>query len=131
MRHFNIHRSFISNEPGFSLIETTVALAVLGIIVVTFLTGVMISTKAAFTNDEMATAESLARGQMEWIKHTSYNTTGYLPAAIPGGKDYINYSVNIAADPLNNPDDGIQKITVTVNRSGEQLVTLESYKVDR
>ena len=67
---------------------------------------------------------------MEWAKSANYtdNTTQYSPAPIPGGKDYINYSANITAQPLHN---GIQKIIVTVNRSDEQVFTLEGYKVER
>ena len=133
MRLFGIYRVFICRESGISLLETMIALAILGIIAVTFLNGLVITSKAAFTIDEQATAESLARSQMEWTQNTDYtdNATGYSPASIPGSKDYINYSANITAEPLNNPDDGIQKITVTVSRSGEQVITLETYKVDR
>ena len=113
--------------------EALVAVAVLGTIAVTFLSGVVTTSKAAFTADERTTAESLARIQMEWAKSANYtdSTTQYSPAPIPGGKDYINYSANITAEPLHDPDEGIQKITVIVNRSGEQVITLESYKVDR
>ena len=89
-----------------------VALAVLGTIAVCFLSGLVTTSKAAFTADEQATAQSLARSQMEWIKNASYNATGYSSARIPGSKDYINYSANITAEPLHDPDDGIQKITV-------------------
>ncbi|GAI30919.1 unnamed protein product, partial [marine sediment metagenome] len=49
----------------------------------------------------------------------------------PGGKDYINYSAIITAEPLHDPDDGIQKITVTVKRSDKEVIKLEGYKVDR
>jgi len=113
--------------------ETLVALAILGTIAVVFLSGLVTTSKAAFTADEQATAESLAQSQMEWVQNASYsyNATGYSPASIPSGKDYINYSVNITAEPLHNPDEGIQKITVTVKHSGEQVITLEGYKVER
>ena len=50
---------------------------------------------------------------------------------IPDSRDYIDYAVNVTAESLNNPDDGIQKVTVIVGRSGEQVFVLESYKVDR
>ncbi len=131
MRLFSLSRVFICRESGVSLLETVVALAILGTIAVTFLSGVAITSKAAFTTDERATAESLAQSQMEWTQNASYNTTGYLLAPIPNGKDYINYSVNITAQPLPGGNVGIQKIIVTVNRTDEQVFTLESYKVDR
>lgn len=126
-------RVFTCRESGVTLLETVVALAILGTIAVTFLGGLVTTSRAAFTVDERATAESLAQNQMEWAQNANYtdNATQYSPAPIPAGKDYINYSANITAQPLHDPDDGIQKITVTVNRSGEQVFMLESYKVDR
>ena len=110
-----------------------VALAILGTIAVTFLSGLATSSKASFIADEQATAESLARSQMEWAKNADYvyGANQYSPAPIHSGKDYIDYSVTIAAEPLHDPDDGIQRITVTVEHSGEGVITLEGYKVDR
>ena len=133
MRLFRMFRVFTCRESGATLLETVVALAILGTIAVIFLGGLVTTSKAAFMTDERATAESLARSQMEQVINASYNATGYSPASIPTGKDYVNYSANITADPLplHGPDDGIQKITVTVKRSGEQVFTLEAYKVDR
>lgn len=128
MRLFSVLRVILCRQSGVSLIETTVALFVLGTIAVTFLSGLVITSQASFTTDERATAESLAQSQMEWVQNTSYNTTGYLPASVPGSSDYTNYSANITAESLGT---GLQKITVTVNRSGEQIFTLEGYKVQR
>ncbi len=118
-------------ESGFSLIETVVVLAVLGTVAVIFLTGMMISSKAAFITDEQSTAESLARSQMEWAQSASYNGAGYSTVPIAIGKDYINYSANITTQSLHTPEDGIQKITVIVSHSGGQVFTLEGYKVNR
>jgi len=133
MQLFRMLRVFTCRESGTTLLETVVALAVLGTIAVTFLSGLVTSSKAAFIVDEQATAESLAQSQMEWAKSANYtdNATQYSPAPLPGGKDYINYSVVIAAEPLHFPDDGIQKIYVTVEHSGEAVIVLEGYKVDR
>ncbi len=120
-------------ESGGTLLEMVVALAILGTIAVIFLSGLVTTTKAAFTADERATAESLAQSQMEWAQSAnySYNATSYSLAPMPGGKDYINYSAAIAAESLHAPDVGIQKITVTVNHSGEGVIILEGYKVYR
>ena len=116
-----------------TLIETIVALAILGAISVTFLSGLATTSKAMFTTDEQTTAESLAQSQMEWVKNTDYvyDATQYSPAPIPNSKDYINYSVVITAEPLHDPDDGIQKITVTIKHSDKGLTKLKGYKVDR
>jgi type II secretory pathway pseudopilin PulG len=120
-------------ESGITFLETIVSLAILGTIAVTFLSGLAITSQAIFIADEHTTAESLARSQMEWVRNTPYvyDATTYSAAPIPGGKDYVNYTVAIAAEPLHATDDGIQKITVTVKHSDKSLIELGSYKVDR
>jgi len=125
-------KSTKNNESGVSFLETLIALAVLGAIAVTFLTGIATSTKAAFIGDQQATAESLAQNQMEWIKNAEYVPDApQYSAPMPDSVDYANFSVEIVAEPLHSPDKGIQKIIVTVRHSGKGITTLESYKVDR
>ncbi len=133
MRLLRILGKFTGRESGVTFIETVVALAILGVIAVAFLNGLTTTSKSAFTADEQTTAESLAQSQIEWVKNASYsyNATTYSPAPIPSGKDYLNYSALITAEPLRDPDDGIQKITVTVKRSDKGVIKLEGYKVDR
>ncbi len=120
-------------EAGVALLEAMVAMAILGIIAVTFLSGLATASRATFISDEQATAESLAQSQMEWVKNASYlyDATEYSPASIPSDKDYVNYSVIIAAESLDSPDNGIQKITVAVKHSDKGVIKLEGYKVDR
>ena len=120
-------------EMGQTLAEMAVALAIIGVIAVVFLTGVSTSTKAAFINDEKATAQNLAQSQLEWVKIGNYvdGATQYSSAPIPPGKDYVNYLATITAQPLQNPDNGIQKIIITLSRSGKQVFVLEGYKVNR
>ncbi len=116
-----------------ALIETLVAMALVGSIAVTYLSGLATTFKATMVADEQSTAESLARSQMEWVKTVTYvsGTANYTATAIPSGSDYTGYSVNITAAALNTPDDGIQKITVAVKHGGKQLISLEGYKVNR
>jgi len=133
MRLFRMLRIFTGRESGVTFLETVVALAILGVIAVTFLNGLTTASKSTFIADEQTTAESLAQSQIEWVKNAdySYNATTYSPAAMPAGKDYINYSVLIMASPLHDPDDGIQKIIVAVQHSDKGVIKLEGYKVDR
>ena len=123
----------MKSQMGFTLIETLVALAILGIVAVSILSGMATTSKATAIADERATAESLARSQLEWVKNADYvySATEYSPAPIPDGKDYVGYSAIIVAEPLHDPDDGIQKIIITVKRSDKVVITLEGYKVDR
>lgn len=120
-------------ESGMTLLETLVALAILGAVAVTFLGGLATTSRAAFINDERATTESLARSQMEWCKNADYDDSAaqYPSAPIPDHRDYVDYSATITAEPLHNPDEGIQKITVIIKRSGKEITRLEGYKVDR
>ena len=124
---------FTGRESGVTLIETVVALALLGLIAVAFLSGLATTSKASIIATEQSTAESLARSQIEWAKNVAfvYDTTEYSPAEVPSGEDYVGYSAIIAAEPLNSPDDGIQKITVTVKHYDKEVLQLEGYKVDR
>jgi prepilin-type N-terminal cleavage/methylation domain-containing protein len=120
-------------EKGLTLIETLVAVSILGTISVSFLNGLTAATKSVYLADEHSTAVSLAQSQMEWVKNAGYiyDATTYAAAPLPDGKDYLNYTVVITAQRLHNSDDGIQKITVTVKHSDEGVVILEGYKVDR
>ncbi len=60
------------NEAGIGIIETLIALALLGIIAVGFLSGLGTASKAIIIADERTTAESLARSQMEYAKNLTY-----------------------------------------------------------
>lgn len=136
MRRFRVVRMpsiFIRRESGVTLIETVVALAILFTIAVTFLSGLATTSRAVFSADERNTAQSLVQSQMEWAKSVDYvyDATEYSPGPIPSGKDYINYSATIAVESLHYPDDGIQKITVTIKHSGKGIIKLEGYKADR
>ncbi len=120
-------------ERGFALVESLAALALVGTIVIGYLSGLASSERAAAIVDEQSTAESMARTQMEWVKKAAYSpsATTYSPAAISSFSDYTGYSVNITAAALNTPDDGIQKITVAIRHVGRNILTLEGYKVNR
>ncbi len=133
MRLIRRLKLFARREPGVSLMETVVALGILGAISVTFLSGLATTSRATFIADEHTTAGSLAQSQMEWARNTGYvyEAVAYTAAPIPAHKDYLDYSASIAVQPLHAPDDGIQKLTVTIQHSGRGIVLLEGYKVDR
>ncbi len=124
----------IKNERGIGLIEVLVALAILGIVAAAFLSGLATATKAIYIADVRTTAESLARSQMEYVKNQPYDDT--LPIAYDEISD-PDFNIDITAERLDpegdgfDDDDGIQKITVTVEFQGEVKITLEDYKVDR
>lgn len=121
-----------SSELGVTLIETLVSLAIVGIVTSAFLGAMASASQATLITDEQTAALSLAQSQMEYVKTLDYirETTEYPPASIPSDEDYANYSATIEAEPLHTPDDGIQKITVTISHHGKEIITLEAYKVE-
>ncbi len=127
----------MKSEKGFSLIETMVALAIMGLVAVGFLSGLATSSRAVIIAKEQTTAQSLAKSQMEYIKEQPYDGVNNPPvynyiSDIPA--TYVVHYTATRLDPEgdgNADDDGIQKIVVTVERNGKTLVRLEDYKVDR
>ncbi|HEY55002.1 MAG TPA: type II secretion system protein [Dehalococcoidia bacterium] len=74
----------MKNEKGFTLIGVMIALALLGVIAVAFLGALATASHAIIVADEHATAESIARSQMEYVKNQPYiPATDYDPD-VPG-----------------------------------------------
>jgi len=122
----------MKDERGFSLLETLVALAILGVAAAVFLSSLATTSKATIINEEQTLAESLVRSQVEYVKSCTYQ---------PGTSEYdvnpaltvpVNWSVPPpAVAPLHGSDDGIQIVTVSALRNGETILSVETYKVDR
>jgi prepilin-type N-terminal cleavage/methylation domain-containing protein len=110
-------------EKGMTLLETILALAILGIISASFLGGLAMTSTARLTADERASGKILAESIMEGIKKelyaTSYNIT------IPS--EFAGYAANVTVVENNN----IQDITISVQHRSREVLTLESYKVNR
>jgi len=150
----------MKNEKGFSLIEVMIAIALLGILGVAFLGALATGSKAIFIADERATAESLARSQMEYVRNQDYITAvDYDPGVAGSGQvtydkiteipeGYTIMSVNRdgatvediigvpwSPDPqVNQPVDidvGLQRIKLVVEHQDKELITLEGYKLIR
>lgn len=126
----------MKNERGFTLIGVVIAVAILGVIAAGFLGGLAGASRALFTADERTTANNLAESQMEDVKNQDYDDTNDPPqyallSDIPDG-----YGIEVAAERLDpegdgfDDDDGIQKITVTIEHHGREIMILEDYKVN-
>lgn len=113
----------IKGEKGMTLLETILALAILGIISAAFLSGVAATSNSRVNADERASGKILAETIMEDIKKQPY-TPSY-NATIPG--DFVGYSATISVEENNN----IQSINVTIERRNKEILTLQSFKVNR
>jgi len=135
-----------NNELGMTLVEILVALAILGITAVAFLSGAATALKAVIITQERVAAESLAKSEIEYIKSLDYGSLPTVPwsyglpsdppewdltHALPPG--YDGYSIEVDAEFTSGHTgaDDIQKLIVTVEKDGRQLLEVEDYKVDR
>jgi type II secretory pathway pseudopilin PulG len=115
----------IKGEKGITLIETLVALVLLGLISASFLSGLATTSTARVTADVRASGKILAETIMENVKKQGYESS--YEFTIPDEYDGYTATINATAERNNN----IQMITVTVHHGDKDVLTLESYKVSR
>jgi len=133
----------MNSEKGFSLIETLIALALLGIIAVVFLSGLSTTYGAVMVGQERVVAEGLAKSQLEHIKTQAYISTAdydaddpekcYELIDIPDNLVEAGYDIEINP-PIVIQSGGtfeLQGITVVIKRNGEEMLTISDYEVGR
>jgi hypothetical protein len=124
----------IAGQRGQIMIEVLIALAILGIVAVAFLTALTTTSVALIVADQKTTAESLARSELEFIATSEYPVP-------PESVTYVdNYTLKVYAvfiDPLTHqpvdpPGDlGMQEITVEVYQEDKLVLTTSNYKTER
>jgi prepilin-type N-terminal cleavage/methylation domain-containing protein len=129
--YFSKFKQLFKDGSGFTLLETLVALTIFGLVAVIFLMGLSVSSKALMVSQNRVNAESIAKSQMEDTKAQTYVAEASSYPEITLTSDMISqgYNITVDAEPLNSPDDGLQKITVDVSKNGEVLFTLIGYKL--
>lgn len=115
----------MKSEKGITLIETIVAMALLGIIGVALLNGLATTSTARTTADERASAKILAECIMEEVKKEAYNSSYNI--TIPD--EYAGYTANLTVTNFKNGS--IQKLTVEIHHHDHEVLALDSYKVRR
>jgi type II secretory pathway pseudopilin PulG len=110
-----------------ALLETIVALALLGIISVSFLSGLATTSTARANASERSTAKILAENLMEQVKKQDFASSYSSNISISG--DLTGFSHQIVVLPEKNGY--MQKITITVSRGSKDIYSLQTYKTDR
>jgi prepilin-type N-terminal cleavage/methylation domain-containing protein len=142
----------MKSEKGFSLLETMIAMLLMGIVGVALLGGLATASRTVFITDERATAESLARSQIEYVRSQDYTAAPWSYTITSSGRDrsdplkpswwdgnnpsllssnYDGYTITVTVEGLLEPniDNAIQRITVVVSRiGGPEVVRLEGYR---
>ena len=117
------------SQRGIGLVETLIAVAVLGTAVTTFIVALSTGMLGIGTQDEGRVSQGLAQSQMEYVKSLDFVTgaSSYPSIDTPSGYEI---QVNVASLP-EPADTDIQLITVEILRDGQNVLTLDGYKVNR
>ena len=129
-------RSLTLDSRGYLLLEAIVAVAIFGSVGTAVMLGVQTAHITGNKVEEHSLAERLARNQMEYVFTQSYLAVGQSYVSIedaPPGLFTIpaGYAVTAVADQYVAPDSyqgSIEKVVVTVSRSGNSALVLESLR---
>lgn len=115
-------------EHGITLVESLVAIALLGGGILTLVLAMSSGALAVHENDRQSTAQGLARAQLEYTKSYAFNpaATTYPAVSAPDG-----YGISVAVAEVPGTNNNIQKITANVTYDGAVVMTAEDYKVNR
>ena len=118
----------LRSQKGVSIVETLIAVAILGTAVLAFIISLSVGSVATNQLDKQTIAQQLAQTQMEYVKNYPYNpiATTY-PVLTPPA----TYSVTVGVTGASGGDTNIQNITVTVSKDGVNVLTVNDYKVNR
>lgn len=129
-------------QAGISLIESLVAVAILGAIGVVFMTSLGTAYKSVGILDEQQQAETLIRSQLEDIKNSPYQDSGVYPVTVDLPPQYsmtitVTPPTKIGTLDNNTPLEEllgysvttIQEITVSVSHGGKPVLAVACYKL--
>ena len=121
------------DQRGVGLVESLIAVAILGTAVVAFIMALSSGAVAVREGNQQVVAQSLVRAQLEYTKsYHPYNSeaTTYPTVDMPEGMPE-GYTISVEVDSIPEADTDIQKITVTISIGDENILTVEDYKVNR
>ncbi|MEK7847336.1 MAG: hypothetical protein AAB270_00265 [Chloroflexota bacterium] len=122
------HNGNLRTQRGLALIESVVALGVLGMFVVVLLGGVSASARSIAIARENIVAQSLALSQLEYTRSLPFQPPPATYTTMPGVP--AGYAVEARAEPYPGGDSNIELIVVTVYRGERVRLVVESLKAN-
>ncbi len=112
-------------QKGFVLIETLVAVGIIGTAVLGSMIAVSTASRVTSEVEEKVTAQWLAASQVDQIRGAAFVITPGTYAAIPAPAGYSvqNTTANYGLPALN-----LQQVTVTVSKGGVTVLTTKFLK---
>jgi len=121
-----------SREKGITMIETVIGLAIIGLVMVAFLSGLATASKGTILSREQTTAESLVRSEIEYVRSCAYQPDASTYPVDPLLTIPDSWSVpSPVVELVHATDDGLQKVTVSAEHNGEAILSISIYKADR
>ena len=115
------------DQRGSGLLESVLAVAILGAVAVVLLAAFSTSSLASRESQASVGAEQLALSQVEYMKGLPYQTP---PASYATVTPTPNYAITTSAVAAES-DGNVSLVTITVSLNGQPYLTLETYKVNR
>jgi len=130
-------RNILGAQPGFLLLELVVALAILAVIAVAFLSALTTGYRGLLLAHQKTMAESLVRSELERIREAPYP----IADEVKSDRGYDISIVTSYVQPGPSPEDpmatgtgsptGMQAVTVSITHQGKLLLTTATHKADR
>ncbi|HET9849498.1 MAG TPA: type II secretion system protein [Candidatus Dormibacteraeota bacterium] len=123
----------MSSKRGFTLLETLIAVALLGVIVVSILSAFSATTIAATRHAQLTALDRLTRSDAEYIKSQAYSTAATY-SNLPAAGYTFSYQVKFYDPALKTftalTDNGLQEIILTVKGPNNASQQLDFLKVE-
>ena len=139
-------RGLVGGQNGVALIEILVAIAILGVVAVTFLSALTAAYGAVIVADRHTKAESLTRTAFEFMRNLPYDHesnfsgSGALPPTWQDPEDSVygypylpkrDYAVQVTSSlSADNSTSPVKEITVVILYRGTAVDTTATYRSD-
>ena len=127
--HTKRYRFTMGKQAGFGLVESLLAVAILGSTVFMLLGGLSTGAISVGILQEDIVAENLGRTQLEYTKSLPFYDAPFSYQSVESVPE--GYSVTTEATPISSRDANIQRLIITVYRGDKSVYILEGFKVNR